>query len=82
MLERLPELVNADDRLVRRGRYVTGTVRVDVGDDTHYLDIVAGRVTHMRAGPLVMPTTRLVLRSSRPEWEAFWEPRPRPGHAT
>jgi len=80
MLERLAELVNADDRLVLRGRYVTGTVRVDVGDDAHYLDIAAGRVERVRTGPLVMPVTRLVLRAPRAEWAAFWEPRPRPGH--
>lgn len=80
MLERVPELVNADASLVRRGRHVTGTLRIDVGDDTHYFDIVAGRIEQARTGPLVMPTTRLVLRASRAEWEAFWEPRPRPGH--
>lgn len=82
MLERLPELVESDAGLVRRGRHVTGTVRVDVGDDTRYLDIVAGRVERVRTGPLVMPTTRLVLRAPRAEWAAFWEPRPGPVTAT
>lgn len=80
MPERLAELVDADAALVRRGRYVTGTVRLDVGDDQYFLDITAGHVDALRRGPLVMPQTRLVLRASRAEWEAFWEPRPRPGH--
>ena len=58
MPDRLAELVNADADLVRRGRYVTGTVRLDVGTDQHYLDITEGHVDALRRGPLVMPTTR------------------------
>lgn len=27
-----------------------------------------------------MPATRLVLRAPRAEWDAFWEPWPRPRH--
>ncbi|TQM11283.1 hypothetical protein [Pseudonocardia kunmingensis] len=80
MPERLVELVAADPGLVHRGRFVTGTVRLDVGDVAHYVDIAAGRVVGVRRGPLVMPTTRLVLRAPREEWEAFWQPRPLPGH--
>ncbi|GAB3572710.1 hypothetical protein GCM10027445_30770 [Amycolatopsis endophytica] len=77
---RLQELVNADPALVRRGRLVSGAVRIDVGDEQWFLDISRGRVESARYGPLVMPATRLRFAASAAEWTAFWEARPRPGH--
>lgn len=76
----LQDAVNADPALIRRGRLVTGTLRIDVGDEQWFLDIVAGRIESASTGPRIMPTTRLVLSASPEEWEQFWRQDPRPGH--
>ncbi len=80
MPERLVELVNSDPRLVHCGRYVSGTILLDLGNAAYYVAILHGEVTNVRCGPLVMPTTTLTLRAPRNEWDAFWQARPLPGH--
>jgi hypothetical protein len=74
----LGALVNADEALVRRGRLVTAVLRVDVGPDAWFLHIEDGRV--VATDPVPDEEVRLRLTASREEWEAFWEPHPRPLH--
>jgi hypothetical protein len=77
----LPALVEADPWLVARGRLLTGTILVDLGDESWLLDVEAGRVTGVRdARAAVMPRWDFALRAPREEWDAFFEPQPRPGH--
>lgn len=78
-MEQLAQLVNANDRLVWRGRYVDTTFLVEVGD-THWLvKIFEGCVASVtRVGP-VMPSWTFALRASREAWMEFWQPVPRPG---
>ena len=75
----LKRLVDADPALVRRGALVDGVIRVDVGDEPWYLTVAQGAV---RAAGTQAPAepVRLRLSAPREEWEAFWEPHPRPGH--
>ncbi len=74
----LGRLVNADEALVRRGRLVHAVLRLDVGPDPWFLHIEQGRIVSTE--PVADDTPRLRLTASREEWEAFWEPRPRPLH--
>jgi murein tripeptide amidase MpaA len=79
----LQRLVNADRDLVRRGRLVQGLIRVDVGGEAWFLSIDEGRIAEAGTAPQEGPgraEVRLTLSASREEWEAFWEPEPRPGH--
>ena len=77
----LPALVDADPWLVARGRLLTGTILVDLGDASWLLDVEAGRVTDVRdARAAVMPQWNFAIRAPREEWDAFFEPEPRPGY--
>jgi hypothetical protein len=46
MIEKLPDLVNADAALVRRGRTLTVDVLIEVGQTPYYLSIVGPRCPH------------------------------------
>ena len=52
-VERLPQLVNANERLVWRGRYVDTTFLLEVGDVPWLIKISAGRIVSVTRGPFV-----------------------------
>ena len=74
------DAVNADVRLLHRGRYVDAVVLLGVGDALWRLDIRRGRVEAADTGPFVMPSSTFRLSAPEGEWRAFWEPVPAPGH--
>ena len=78
-MEQLAQLVNANDRLVWRGRYVDTIFLVEVGDISWLVKISAGRITSVTHGPFVMPTWTFALRATRETWEQFWLANPKPG---
>lgn len=80
MIHRLPEFVNSDAPLVRRGRYFTETFLVSVGTRDWLVEIENGRVTAVTDGPHMMRPWRFAIRASEQVWQAFWEPLPRPGY--
>ena len=80
MIEKLPELVNADDRLVWRGRFLTVDFLVEVGDIPYYISIQSGRITSIERGPFPMRPWRFAIRAKAEAWEKLWEPVPRPGY--
>ena len=79
MLDALQERVNADQALVRRGRYLTTTFLVETGDTAWLISIFEGRIVQVTRGPFVMPSSCFALRASAAEWRKFFEPRPPPG---
>lgn len=79
LMERLPELVNADPVLVRRGRFVDASFLVEIGEDGYLITVAAGRIATVRRGPFVMPSWTFALRASREAWDAFFSPVPPPG---
>lgn len=79
MIETLRERVNADDALVRRGRYLTTTFLLEIGDTAWLIAIAEGRVVSVARGPFVMPSWCFALRASAAEWEKFLSARPPPG---
>jgi hypothetical protein len=79
MLHRLPALVNDDDRLVERGRFVNTTFLVEVGPQAWLVAVSHGRVADVTPGPFVMPRWTFALRASEETWEKFWSPNPPPG---
>ena len=80
MIERIADLVNADADLVRRGRFLSTTFLVEVGDQGYLIKIHEGRVVSVRPGPFVTPHFSFALRAPRDEWESFWTALPPPGH--
>jgi hypothetical protein len=79
MIEQLKERVNADTGLVRRGRFLTTTFLLEVGETAFLISIFEGRIAAVTRGPFVMPSSAFALRAPAAEWEKFWSERPPPG---
>ena len=79
MLEALQERVNADQVLVRRGRYLTTTFLVETGETAWLISVFEGRIVQITRGPFVMPSSSFALRASEAEWQKFFSPHPPPG---
>lgn len=79
MIEKLPELVNSDEVLVRRGRYLSVDFMIEVGERQYIVRVREGRIAGVDTGPFVMPSWTFAVRGSAEAWERFWEPVPAPG---
>ncbi len=77
-LEHLADLVNADPALVRRGRFLSTSFLVEIGDVTWCVTVVEGRMARVERGPLTTPWT-FAVRASVDAWRRFWQPIPEPG---
>lgn len=80
MLEKLPELINNDPVLVRRGRYINDTMMIEVGPDQYLVTIREGRIEKVEKGPHTMRSWSFAIRASYEAWARFWEKIPAPGH--
>lgn len=76
MLDTIAHLVNADDGLVRRGRFVDTTFMISIDDDDHLVQVREGRITSVTAGPFITPNYSFALRAARDVWEKYWQPLP------
>ena len=81
MIERLPELVNSDANLVRRGRFLSTTFMIGIGGAGYLIKIIEGRIVGITPGPFVTPNYSFALRAPRDEWEMFWKKTPAPGYS-
>jgi hypothetical protein len=79
MIETLGQRVNVDAALVRRGRYLTTTFLLEVGESAWLISIFEGKVMSVASGPFVMPSSSFALRAPEAEWRKFWSERPPPG---
>jgi hypothetical protein len=79
MIEALQQRVNADEALVRRGRYLTTTFLLEVGRTAWLIAIHEGGIVSVTSGPFVMPSSSFALRASEEERGKFWTLRPPPG---
>ena len=79
IVEALEHLVNGDEALVRRGRFLTTTFLLEVGRTAWLIAIFEGRIVSVTSGPFVMPSSSFALRASAEEWDKFWSLRPPPG---
>jgi hypothetical protein len=78
MIERLPELVNHDAVLLRRGRYLDLDILIEVGAVPYYVSIAGGRIARLDRGPLLMRSWTLAFRAPDDAWRQFWQPYPPP----
>ena len=79
MMDSLPGLVNRDEALVRRGRFLTCDFLVEVGDAPYHVSVEQGRIASVTRGPEEMRPWRFAIRASEDAWREFWRPVPRPG---
>ncbi len=76
MLDRIASIVNADAKLIRRGRFVDTTFMIAIDTADTLIRVQEGRITSVTAGPFITPDYSFALRASREVWEMFWQPLP------
>jgi hypothetical protein len=76
MIDNIASLVNADAKLVRRGRFVDTTFMIAIDDAYTLIRIESGRIAKVTPGPFITPDFSFALRASRSVWEKFWQPLP------
>ena len=79
VMARLPELVNQDTALVRRGRWLSNVFLVEAGTTQFLVHVDKGRLLNVEHGPFVMPSWSFAIRASESVWQRFWQPLPAPG---
>jgi hypothetical protein len=78
MIERLPELVNRDAVLLRRGRHLDLDILIEIGAVPYHVSIAGGRIARLDRGPLLMRSWALAFRGADDAWRQFWLPFPPP----
>jgi hypothetical protein len=78
LIDRIPELVNGDAALVRRGRLTSVDLMLEVGAIPYYLSVRDGQVAGCQRGPLVMRSWSFAVRGSGQAWQKFWQLLPPP----
>lgn len=77
--EALAHKVNADERLVWRGRHVSTAFLLQVDQAEYVIQILAGRITAVKKGPFPIADWVFALRASEAAWREFLKPIPQPG---
>ena len=80
ILARLPDLVNADAALVRRGQRLTTAFLLAVGDAEYLVHVAAGRLAAVERGPFLLRSWSFAVRAPADAWTRFWRPLPEPGY--
>jgi hypothetical protein len=78
MIEQLPDLVNRNAVLLRRGRYLDLDILIEIGAVPYYVSIAGGRIARLDRGPLLMRSWALAFRGGEETWRQFWQPFPPP----
>ena len=76
MIDTIAPIVNADARLIERGRFVDTTFMIAIDEADTLIRIQEGRVTKITPGPFITPNYSFALRASRAVWDKFWQPLP------
>jgi hypothetical protein len=79
IVARLPDLVNADAGLVRRGQRLTTTSLLAVDATEYLIHVAAGRLAAVERGPFLLRSWSFAVRASADAWARFWQPLPEPG---
>ncbi len=77
-VQSLPELVNDDEALVRRGRFLSVDFMIEIGRTPYYISIRDGRIATLDSGPLLMRPWTFALRGDKNAWRTFWRRFPPP----
>lgn len=80
IVARLPDLVNGDADLVRRGQRLTTTFLLAVDDAEYLVHVAAGRLAAVERGPFLLRSWSFAVRAPGEAWARFWQPVPEPGY--
>ncbi|MDF1793664.1 MAG: hypothetical protein P1U88_17250 [Thalassobaculaceae bacterium] len=79
-LGRLPELVNGNAALVRRGKTLSGEFLVQADDVPIHIRVSEGRIEAVETGPFRMRSWRFAIRAEASAWARHWDAMPAPGY--
>jgi hypothetical protein len=79
LFEETPALLASDEDLVRRGRFLTADIEVGIGETPYAVRFENGRITHLAAGPFLLPSWVFAVRAEADTWLQLWQPVPAPG---
>jgi hypothetical protein len=79
LFQKLPQLVDADARLIWRGRFLSIEIFVGIAAIPFHLAIAEGRVASLQRGPLLMRPWAFAIRANASAWLQYWQPVPQPG---
>lgn len=77
MIGDIADKVNADDGLVRRGRFLTLDFLVGVDDTDYIIRVDKGRIASITERTKAMVTGQFGIRAKSDVWTEFWRPVPR-----
>ena len=80
LVDLIQSRVNANDALVRRGRYVSLSFLLGVGETDYVVTIEQGRVSSVEPRRLATVTGRFAIRAAAATWAEFWKPLPKRDH--
>jgi pimeloyl-ACP methyl ester carboxylesterase len=80
MFDDLAKLVNGDEALVRRGRFLTTTFLLQADEATWLVRVIEGHIEKIERGPFLMRAWTFAIRASAEAWQRLWEPTPAPGY--
>lgn len=80
MINQLQELVNADAALVRRGRWMSADMLLQIGDKAHVVKIREGRIDRIEDANVYVTPFDFKIRGTEEAWDEFWKPMPKPKH--
>ena len=72
LIDKMKSRVNADARLVHRGRWVNLTFILGIDNDDYLISIVAGKITTIRKRHLATDTSEFSVRASAKSWAKHW----------
>jgi hypothetical protein len=80
MIEKLQDLVNGDAALVRRARWLSADMMIEIGDTRHLVKIRDGRITEISQLQLLAIPFDFAIIGTAEAWHEFWQPVPKPRH--
>ena len=80
MIEHLKDLVNANPALVRRGRWTTADMLLEIGTQGYIVAIRQGRIDGIHPVETLVADWDFAIRGTADAWAAFWKPMPKPRH--
>jgi hypothetical protein len=78
MVDRLPDLVDADQNLLRRGRHLTTDFMIEIDGEPYFIAIEHGRIVGIQRGAAIMKSWAFAVRGPSEAWDKFWLPLPPP----
>ncbi|MEM9061368.1 MAG: hypothetical protein AAGD13_12975 [Pseudomonadota bacterium] len=80
MIDALPELVNANAALVRRGRWASFTMLLGIGAENWLVTIENGRISACEREDLQVSACDFAILGTEDAWLKFWQQMPPPMH--